>query len=246
MRSRVAVNGPEALDELRRAAAAGDAYQLVLLDVQMPGMDGMAAARAIHADAALRGTRIVVLTSLAHHPEEAHYRKLGIAAYLTKPVKQSRLFDSIASAMGQSEQAAGPAAVAGAPRAQALRVLMAEDNVVNQKVALRQLAKLGVAADAVGNGREVLAAIERLTYDVIFMDCQMPEIDGYEATRRIRQIEAAHPDRPRHYIVAVTAHALGGDREKCLQAGMDDYLSKPVRLDDLSQALKRWPGGVSG
>jgi CheY-like chemotaxis protein len=246
MCSRAAQSGPAALEELRRAAAAGDPYGLVLLDVQMPDMDGMAVARAIQTDETLRGTRIVVLTSLAHHPEEANYRNLGIAAYLTKPVKQSRLFDCIASAIGQSEDPARPivpapsaAAQAGAPRPQALRVLMAEDNAVNQKVALRQLSKLGFAANAVANGKEVLSAIERLRYDVILMDCQMPEMDGYEATRRIRQVEAANPGRPRHYIVALTAHALGGDREKCLQAGMDDYLSKPIRIDDLSQALKR-------
>jgi CheY-like chemotaxis protein len=189
---------------------------------------------------------MVVLTSLAHHPEEANYRSCGIGAYLTKPVKQSRLFDCIASVIGGEEplpRANAPEAVqtdaADAP--QNLRVLMAEDNAVNRKVALRQLAKLGYTADAVADGTEVLVAIERLQYDVILMDCQMPELDGYETTRRIREIEAANPRVPRHYIVALTANALSGDRERCLQAGMDDYLSKPIRTGDLAQALQRLP-----
>ena len=250
MRSGSAVSGPDALVELRRAASSGDPYQLVLLDVQMPDMDGLDVARAITADPALRATRMVVLTSLAHHPEEANYRDLGIGAYLTKPVKQSRLFDCIASVMGQGEEPASraaapepvPAGATHAPlRPQTLRVLMAEDNAVNRKVALRQLAKLGYTADAVADGTEVLAAIERLDYDVILMDCQMPEMDGYETTRRIRQIEAADPTMSRHYIVALTANALGGDRERCLQAGMDDYLSKPIRTGDLAEALQRLP-----
>jgi two-component system sensor histidine kinase/response regulator len=245
MRSGPANSGPDALAQLHRAASAGDPYRLVLLDMQMPDMDGMAVAKAIKADPALRDTRIVVLTSLAHHPEEADYRAFGIAAYLTKPVKQSRLFDCMANAM---MPARSPAARVPTPRVPVgvtpttprnVRVLMAEDNAINQKVALRQLAKLGYSADAVANGAEVLAAIERVPYDVILMDCQMPEMDGYEATRRIRQIEAGDPARPRRYIVALTAHALEGDRAKCLEAGMDDYLSKPIRIDDLAEALQR-------
>jgi CheY-like chemotaxis protein len=243
MESGVAVSGPDALDELRSAAGAGRPYQLVLLDVQMPDMDGMAVARAIKEDPLLRGTRIVILTSLAHHPEESNFRQIGISAYLTKPVKQSRLFDCIASAMDSGLDPVSASKADGVrpadARPQTLRVLMAEDNPVNQKVALRQLAKLGYSADAVANGKEALDAIERLDYDVILMDCQMPEMDGYEATRRIRDIESSGAARRRHHIVALTAHALAGDREKCLAAGMDDYLSKPIRIDELAAALRR-------
>jgi CheY-like chemotaxis protein len=244
MRPRAVKNGREALAELSRAARDLDPYDLVLLDVQMPEMDGMTVARTITSDPDLRGVRIVVLTSLAHHPDELNYRELGIAAYLTKPVKQSRLFDCVATAIGDRSpvpvhQQAAPRRPAPVIAPQNVRVLMAEDNAVNQKVALRQLAKLGYSADAVASGSEVLSAIDRVDYDVILMDCQMPEMDGYEATRRIRERETREPGRPRQYIVALTAHALAGDRKKCLDAGMDDYLSKPIRLTELAQAMER-------
>jgi PAS domain S-box-containing protein len=244
MRPRAVRGGVEALAELSRAARAADPYDLILLDVQMPEMDGMAVARAIGSDPALCGVRIVVLTSLAHHPDESHYRELGISAYLAKPVKQSRLYDCVATAMSDRAEASAngiqpvrPAGPSLEPRS--VRVLMAEDNPVNQKVALRQLAKLGYSADAVASGSEVLSALDRAAYDVILMDCQMPEMDGYEATRHIRRREAIDPKRPRQYIVALTAHALAGDRKKCLDAGMDDYLSKPIRLEELAQALEK-------
>lgn len=230
MRSGSAVNGLDALDQFRRAAEAGDPYRLVLLDVQMPDMDGIAVARALIGEPALGDTKIVVLTSLAHHPEETRHRDLGISAYLTKPVKQSRLFDTIANVMGYAVarpvgHSVTSAEVKGQP-------------ALSSAINTRRCCGVG-AADAVANGTEVLAAIERVEYDVILMDCQMPELDGYETTRRIRQIESANPGEPRHYIVALTAHALDGDREKCLQAGMDDYLSKPIRTDALALALQR-------
>jgi PAS domain S-box-containing protein len=245
MRHETAASGPEALACLGRATESGDPHQLVILDMQMPEMDGVAVARAIRENAKLRKTRIVILTSLAYHPAEAERQQLGIAAYLTKPVKQSRLLDCLATVMSGPDDARqtppverrvlpGPAA----PR-QSLRVLVAEDNAVNQKVVLHLLAKLGYAADAVGDGTQVLSAVERAPYDVILMDCQMPEMDGYETTRRIRQREKAMPNRARHHIVAVTAHTLAGDREKCLAAGMDDHLSKPIRIDALAEALER-------
>ena len=241
MRTTSVPSGPAALEELRRARAAGDPYKLVLLDMQMPDMDGMSVAKAIKADATLHDTKIVVLTSLAHHPEERNFRRVGISAYLTKPVKQSRLYDTLASVMDETDRIVpAPAETRRAPvPVQALRILMAEDNAVNQKVALRQLSRLGYTADAVASGGEVLAALEHMSYDVILMDCQMPEMDGYEATRRIRHAEGADPSKARHYIIALTAHALDGDRAKCLAAGMDDYLSKPMRLEDLAKALDR-------
>jgi len=244
MRHDSAVSGPDAIARLHQAHASGDPYAMVILDMQMPDMDGMAVARAIKSDPALRDTRLVVLTSLAHHASDAELREAGIAAYLTKPVKQSRLFDSLVTAMSDGdaparrERTAAPAS-AVQENYRGVRVLLAEDNAVNQKVALRQLQKLGIEADAVGDGQEVLQSIVRTPYDVILMDCQMPNLDGYEATRRIRQDEARTPSRRRLHIIALTAHAMAGDREACLAAGMDDYVSKPMRLDELGQALSR-------
>jgi PAS domain S-box-containing protein len=278
MRETSVASGPAALAELYHAAAS-DPYRLVILDLQMPDMDGMSVARAIRSDPRLQTAQIVILTSLSHHADEANIRSLGIDAYLTKPVKQSRLFDALVTVLSQVDTpAAGPgrasrpskaAAQAGATEAAAappagaassvparpassvpvrtipvarpsrgLRVLVAEDNAINQKVALHQLKKLGHSADAVSSGGEVLAALEHAPYDLILMDCQMPEMDGYEATRHIRQRERARPASPRQYIVALTAHTLDGDRQKCLDAGMDGYLSKPVRIEDLAHVLE--------
>ncbi|MEO7190909.1 MAG: response regulator [Vicinamibacterales bacterium] len=246
MRTSSVPNGPEALTTLDRASASGDPYGLVILDMQMPEMDGAAVARAIKADARLGSTRVVVLTSVGHHPEESELRQIGVSAYLAKPVKQSRLFDCLSVAMGDrigetaaSSESAASSAFPSLAHTRGVRVLLAEDNPVNQRVALRQLAKLGLKADAVGNGQEALAAIQRCAYDVILMDCQMPEMDGYEATRQLRQREREAPDTPHHHVIAITAHALAGDRQKCLDAGMDDYLSKPIRLDDLARVLER-------
>ena len=253
MRYGACANGSEALSALETAAMEGDPYRVVILDMQMPDMDGMSVARAIRSDPKLGATRIVILTSLAYHADEAKARSLGISAYLTKPIKQSRLFDSLATVMSAPDPVPASqlsAAVTVTPfeapasanvlPVHSTRILIAEDNAVNQKVALRQLAKLGYAADAVSSGTEALLALERLPYDLVLMDCQMPEMDGYEATRRIRAREQANPDRPRHRIIAITAHTLDGDRERCLDAGMDDYLSKPIRFEDLSRMMRRW------
>jgi two-component system sensor histidine kinase/response regulator len=246
-----AAGGFEALKLLRAAAAAGAPYDLALLDMQMPEMDGMTLARAIKADPAIASTRLIMLTSLGHRFEAEELRAVGLDAYLVKPVKQSRLFDCLAEVMGSDEigraltetvelPAGAPAEVAPPLR---LHVLLAEDNRVNQIVAVAQLKKMGCTVDAVGNGLEVLEALPRMKYDVIFMDCQMPEMDGYEASRAIRQREA-DPQHPCRWpapvqIIAMTANAMQGDREKCLAAGMDDYVTKPVRPDELRVVLER-------
>ena len=250
-----AAGGHEALKILRAAAAAGAPYDVALLDMQMPEMDGLTLARAIKADPTIAAVRLIILTSLGHALSAAELKEAGIDAYLVKPVKQSRLFDCLISTVGLADavkifaQAAPPAA-APAPEPSKARILLAEDNTVNQKIALAQLKKQGYTADAVANGLEVVQALEDVPYDLVFMDCQMPEMDGYEATKLIRRREsdaiAAGCPKPRLRIIAMTANAMQGDREKCLAVGMDDYVSKPVREVDLRAALERWIAAQPG
>jgi CheY-like chemotaxis protein len=250
-----AAGGHEALRVLRAAAAEGRAYDIALLDVEMPEMDGLTLARAIKADPAIAGTRLIALTPLGHALAAKEMQEAGIEASLGKPVKQSRLFDCLVTVIGHSEAtnlwapklgaAPLPPLSAGLQaRLGGTRILLAEDNAVNQKVALGLLKKIGCTADAVGDGIEVIEALRRIPYALIFMDCQMPEMDGFEATRLIRRREVdpgqACPWKSPVHIIALTASAMQGDREKCLAAGMDDYITKPVRLGELQAALERW------
>ncbi|MBV9999605.1 MAG: response regulator [Verrucomicrobia bacterium] len=249
-----ASSAEEALRLLRSAAAAGEPFEVALLDVQMPEMDGIMLARAIRADPLISGTRLIVLTSLGQVLSPSEMKELGLDAYLVKPVRKARLLECLVSVVGNAPgedavtgatRAAPPekASTPPAPDARKVRILVAEDNAMNQKVALAQLRKLGHGTSTVATGLEVLSALERTDYDVILMDCQMPDMDGYQATRAIRERER-NPDRPCPwkppvYIIAMTAHALPGDRERCLAAGMDDYLAKPVREPELRAALER-------
>jgi two-component system sensor histidine kinase/response regulator len=247
MRNECAPGAVEALALMRKAVAANDPFKVVLLDMQMPGVDGINLANQIKTEPALASAHLIMLTSLGHLPSERLWKEVGISAYLVKPVKQSRLFDVIAQVLREAPSAAASAKAADKPASAkpinkaTIRLLLAEDNPVNQKVALRQLSKLGYNVDAVNNGAEAVKAIERNLYPLILMDCQMPEMDGYKATGRIREMEAASPFRWMHrpYIIAMTANALTGDREACLAAGMDDYISKPVRIEELDAALQR-------
>jgi two-component system sensor histidine kinase/response regulator len=247
-----AASGFEALEMLRASAAAGTPYDVALLDMQMPEMDGLTLASAIKADPAISSTHLVVLTSLGQVMGTDELRAKGIDAYLVKPVKQSRLFDCLVDVMGPVASENIFTGEVVAPRSMPepnsnlakARILIAEDNRVNQKVAIGQLKKLGCDAHAVANGLEVIESLREANYDVILMDCQMPELDGYEATQMIRKLEreAALKSgaRPRVHIIAMTANAMQGDREKCIAAGMDDYVTKPVRLSELQAALERW------
>jgi CheY-like chemotaxis protein/HPt (histidine-containing phosphotransfer) domain-containing protein len=241
-------SGARALDALRAAARRGEPYDLAVLDLMMPGMDGLELARAIKADPAVAGTRLVMLTSFGQRGQSATAREAGIEACLTKPVRQSQLFDCLATVMSQAPPTHAPPNLRAKPTLKGTQmlsnklILLAEDNIVNQKVAVRQLLKLGYRADAVANGREAIEALGRIAYDLVLMDCQMPEMDGYEATAEIRRREGAARHTP---IVAMTAHALEGDRAKCLAAGMDDYVSKPVRPEELAAVLERFLADVA-
>jgi len=234
-------NAFEALTALWRAASETKPFDIVILDMQMPSMDGLTLARQIKADSAIRDTRMIMLTSLCERLDPTEMRENGIAAFLVKPVKHNQLRRALQSAL-KTPSSAGPAARRNAPGSsreadgRALKILLAEDNVVNQKVAQKQLRNLGHSVDIVGNGLEALEAVGRIRYDVILMDCQMPEMDGYEATRRLRRrTDGKH----NLHVIAMTANAMEGDRENCLACGMDDYVSKPVKLDKLKAALDR-------
>lgn len=238
------------------AQAVRDALDdIALLDIEMPEMDGLTLARAIKAEPAIAGTRLVALTPFGHTLSAEEMQAAGIDAALNKPVKQSRLFDCLVNVIGKAEATCLWAHKPGAPppppissalstHLESTRVLLAEDNAVNQKVVVALLKKLGCSADAVANGIEAIEALQRDPYGLVFMDCQMPEMDGYEATRLIRRREADTDERcpwnSTVHIIALTASAMQGDREKCLAVGMDDYLSKPVRLRELQDALERW------
>ncbi len=251
MRSRAARDAESALEELRTAEAADDPYDVVLLDMQMPGTDGVTLARAIKSQKDLAGVRLVLLSSVGARLDAKKLRATGIDDCLIKPIKQSLLFDSIAKVVGTKTVGAAekakrvlPVPIASPAVDRKMRILLAEDNDVNQRVALGLLRKLGYSADAVADGTEVFDAFERNPYDIILMDCQMPLLDGYETTGRIREMEQKRAGgfdwkKPVH-IIAMTANAMAGDREKCLTAGMNDYLSKPVRSHELEVALNRY------
>jgi CheY-like chemotaxis protein/HPt (histidine-containing phosphotransfer) domain-containing protein len=213
--------------------------------MQMPEMDGAALARLIKSDDALKHIPLVLMTSIGRPGDTAQIRKMGFAACLTKPVRPSELLNSLTAVLGGSDLprslAPGQTRHRTVPRLRrrAMRVLVAEDNIANQQVMLGLLNKLGLRADAVANGAEAIKTLQSVPYDVVLMDVEMPEMDGLEATRRIRNGQSGAQSR-QVPIIAMTAHALHGDRERCLQAGMNDYLAKPVELSALVRTLDRW------
>ena len=234
-------DGEGGLERLSEAVSEGDPYHVALLDMQMPGMDGAELGRRIKATPAIRETRLVMMTSLGGLGERGRLTALGFAGFLTKPLRQLQMHECIAIVSGVAEPTAGAPgrslagdAIESGLRKGRARILLAEDNVINQMVALKILGRLGYRTDAVANGEEVIKALETIPYDLVLMDCQMPEMDGFEATREIRKMKMDIP------IIALTANAMKGDRELCLEAGMNDYLSKPVKSAELAAILDRW------
>jgi PAS domain S-box-containing protein len=229
-------SGPLALEELRRGAQTNTPYVLILLDAMMPEMDGFAVAEQIGREPAIAGAAIMMLTSADRQGDAARCRDLGFAAYLIKPVKPAELNRAIAAALPTAPVPVQTAEAArSAERIRPLRVLVAEDNAVNQRVVIRLLEKGGHSVVVANHGGEALEALEHETFDVILMDVQMPVMDGFEATRLIREREASTGQR--RPIVAMTAHAMKGDRERCLDSGMDDYVTKPVQRSELARVL---------
>ena len=234
-----AANGVEGLRALQQAQNAGAPFDLVLLDVVMPEMDGQAMAEAIQRDETLQSPPIIMLTSSGPCRKKQDLKKLGISDCLVKPVRQADLQRALARALGAVETIPASAQQSAVRHELGLRVLIAEDNAVNRQVTESMLTKLNCRVHSVHNGREVLEALQRHQWDVILMDCQMPEMDGYEATRQIRAWEREN-DRQHLPIIALTAHTLSTDRDKCLAVGMDDHLGKPFNLEQLYRVLNPW------
>jgi PAS domain S-box-containing protein len=243
VRAEAVPDGPAALRALYRAKDAGDPFRAVIIDLQMPGMDGAALARAIQADATLSGARLVLMASPSQQ-RDREMQQLGFAACLTKPVRQSELFGCLSSVLAdtvvaQPTQPIVTRQVGRELRRGVVRILLAEDNITNQQVAVGILRKLGLKPDAVANGAEAVKALQNLPYDLVLMDVQMPVMDGIEATRLIRKPQSAVANH-RIPIIAMTASAMQGDRERFLEAGMNDYVSKPVSPQSLAEVLDKW------
>ena len=227
---------------MRDQMREGHAFDLVLIDANMPGHDGFSVAEAIQHDPDLGSAITMMLTSNDRREELARCQDLGIAAYLTKPVKQSELFNMIARTLGVADAKGEPATETPAQeiarRLPPLKILLAEDSLVNQKLALAQLEPHGHHVTVANNGREAVWLWESHPFDLILMDVQMPEMDGISATQTIRRREQEHDGRHHIPIIAMTAHAMKGDREHCLEAGMDGYVSKPVRARELFSTIE--------
>ncbi|MDR4484373.1 MAG: ammonium transporter [Nitrospirales bacterium] len=242
MQSIQAENGEKALAKFREYAMKGEPCQLALIDMNMPGMDGLELAEAIKADPQLASIRLILLNPLVNRVEHTHTpHQRHFAAFVNKPVRYKLLHQCLLNVMRRSDVAPSPTTIHSPPRemskASGPRLLLVDDNLVNQKVGIRMLNILGYQVDTATNGREAVEAIRRTAYAGILMDCQMPEMDGFEATREIRKRGRSTPPMP---IIAMTATAMAGDREKCLEAGMNDFLSKPVKLEDLAGVLGKW------
>ena len=238
LRERSFESGREALQEMQVAAHGDDGFDVAIVDMMMPGMDGRTVASQIRSDDRLKELLVILLTSAGQSDEPVQ----GVDAELVKPVRPSQLFDVLHTLLSERSvrsERSGAAVELRPPdeTRQSSRVLVVEDNAANLKVTVRMVERLGYRADVAANGAEAVNILKGLQYDAVLMDCQMPEMDGYEATRRIRADEAAGRHLP---IIAMTAAALAGDRERCLAAGMDDYISKPVKLHVVAALLERW------
>jgi signal transduction histidine kinase/CheY-like chemotaxis protein len=245
MQCRGASGGKEGLAVLRASAEGGEPFDLAILDYNMPDIDGLRLAGMVKADPLVAGTRLIMLSSVGIRGDGRKARETGISGYLTKPVRRDVLFESIAAVMGFGNGGVDDGDLvtrhnlAGGRRKIGGRILLVEDNAVNQEVTVGMLSVLGCEADVAGNGREALDRLENGRYDLVLMDCQMPVMDGFTATRALRARET-ETGEPRVPVVALTANALAGDSESCADAGMDGYLSKPFTIRKLGDTLSKW------
>lgn len=252
LRSSAPGNAREAVEPAQTAAAAQKPFDLALIDLYLDDKDGIATAAVLKQILATGAMRLVMPPTVARGGEGHTVRQLRLNAYLTAPLRRIQLLERFCQPLDAARPESAPDrdstgslplitphSPGQSPPAGTTRLLLAEDNPVNQKVACKMLEKLGYHVDVASNGQEAVAAHERLRYPLIFMDCQMPEVDGFEATTLIRKMEGTSAHTP---IVAMTANAMQGDRERCLAAGMDDYVAKPVRPKDLQTVLNAWLG----
>ncbi|MCA9456072.1 MAG: ammonium transporter [Nitrospiraceae bacterium] len=242
MQSIQAENGEKALAAFRKGASNGERCHLALIDMNMPGMDGLQLAKAIKTDPQLASMRLILLNPLVNRVENIHgLNQRHFAAFVNKPVRYKQLHQCLLNVMRRSDVAPSPGTIQRPAnemhKGSGQRLLLVDDNLVNQQVGARMLTTLGYQVDIAANGREAVEAVTRTAYAGVLMDCQMPEMDGFEATREIRKRERTTPQLP---IIAMTATAMVGDREKCLETGMNDFLSKPVKLEDLRCVLEKW------
>ena len=243
IRTEEASDGPSALRILYDSLEKDDPFKIAVLDMHMPGMDGETLGKVIKADKKLQDIRLLMMTSLSQRGDSKVMKEIGFSAYLTKPVRQSELFEALAVMVGRKTKASNGALITKHSlkemKLDKFRILLVEDNITNQMVAMGILKKTGVRVDAVANGREAVIALEQIPYDLVFMDVQMPIMDGLEATRKIRSPNSKVRDR-NIPVIAMTAHAMQGDKARCLEAGMNDYVSKPVGPVAVSEVLKSW------
>lgn len=237
-----AASGAEALRLLRIATESGRAYDIVLLDYHMPEMDGLQLATAVSQDEVLAGVPMIMLSSVHNLGSRESLQEVGIQSYLTKPVRQTDLFNALVNLASKIDTNGMTTEPDAEEKKGAIdsRVLVVEDNIVNQKVAIAVFGWLGVDLTVANNGEEAFKLRKKNAFDMIFMDCQMPIMDGYQATQAIRRWEEEHEDSVHVPIIALTANAIEGDREKCLAVGMDDYLSKPFNAEQIREKIERW------
>ena len=264
MNATTSANPMEALQLIQKAQEEGKPFQMAIVDMEMPGMDGMTLAREIKKHPHLADLRLILLSSLGQHGDEQETKAAGFSGYLTKPIRKNILKNTLEAAMSLEPgnlQPLDPPFVTDASalettNAKDARILVVDDHQVNQQLAVMMIERMGYKTDVVANGQEAVKACTTIPYALVFMDCQMPVMDGYDATRKIREAEMVKreaneetvtvasrltPDAALHVpIVAMTANAMPEDREKCLAAGMDDYLAKPVRPEGLNQIFAKW------
>jgi CheY-like chemotaxis protein/HPt (histidine-containing phosphotransfer) domain-containing protein len=241
-----AAGAETAIFKLQDAARKRDPFEVALLDMLMPEVDGVELSRRIKASPELDGIRLIMMTSVGQRGDASYFERLGFSGYLCKPIRHSQFRGCLALVLGRkamqdvtpSDAIVTRHAVAEKIK-QRNRILLAEDNITNQKVALSILKKLGYRVDAVANGLEAFRQLQTVPYDLVLMDCQMPEMDGYDASRRIRE-EGSGVLNPMIPIVAMTAHAMKGAREKCIEAGMNDYIAKPIQPVELEKIVDQW------